>query len=163
DRLRLPFAVACDLSVDMLRLRPNSTPTLCSLAAAGEALPFASGAFDGLFTLNVLEHVADLDAMLQENARVLENNGLWFAVTPNGSLETWLDLAERWSLKLPEGPHTFLTPRDLRVRVGQWFDIVDHRTLLVVPAGPLVLTAFIDRLLCCHTWRGGFFQFIVAR
>jgi ubiquinone/menaquinone biosynthesis C-methylase UbiE len=162
DRLGRPFGVATDLSVDMLLARAP-TPRVHRLVAAGERLPFRSASFDGLFNINVLEHVTDLDATLSECARVLTEEGLWLAVTPNGNWEFWLDLAERWSLKIPEGPHSFLTTRHLHQKASNWFEIVEHRTFLMVPAGPPGLARLLDRISFCSTLRWGFFQYMVAR
>src|SRR5262249_21954837 len=50
DRLRNPFAVACDLSWEMLRAKRSDTPCV---VAAGERLPFPDEWFDGLFLINV--------------------------------------------------------------------------------------------------------------
>jgi SAM-dependent methyltransferase len=154
-QLGSPLAVACDLSWDMLRMRAPTTGTQC-LVAAGEKLPLRDACFDGLFLINVLEHVA-------ECARVLEENGLWLAVTPNGNWEFWLDLAERWSLKIPEGPHVFLTQERLRQAAQEWFEVLDHRTFLVLPVGPSGLARLVDRLTCCAAFGCGFFQYIVGR
>jgi len=162
DRLGSPFAVACDLSLDMLRARSDTKRSAC-VAAAGETLPFQDARFDGLFLINVLEHVEDVEAVLSECARVLENDGICVAITPNGNWEFWLDLAERWSLKIPEGPHTFLTTQALRAFVQKWFEVLEHRTFLVLPVGPPALAAFMDRITFSATLGGGFFQFIVAR
>ena len=106
------------------------------MVAVGERLPFGDARFDGVFSINVLEHVIDLERVLAESARVLADGGLWLAVTPNGNWEGLLDLAERWSLKIPEGPHRFLTTRRLREAVGRYLDVLEHRTMLVLPAGP---------------------------
>jgi ubiquinone/menaquinone biosynthesis C-methylase UbiE len=161
-RLGTPFGVACDLSLDMLRAKSSGQRSRC-VAGAGETLPFRDELFDGLFLINVLEHVADMRAVLRECARVLEEDGIWLAITPNGNWEFWLDLAERWSLKIPEGPHTFLTPQALRSCVDERFEVLEHRTLLVLPAGPPGLAAFVDRITCCHAFGAGFFQLIVAK
>jgi SAM-dependent methyltransferase len=131
--------------------------------AAGETLPFRDAQFDGLFLINVIEHVADLEAVLRECARVLDEDGLWLAITPNGNWEFWLDLAERWSLKIPEGPHTFLTPQRLRLCAQNWFEVLEHRTFLVLPVGPPGLAGFIDSITFCAAFGGGFFQFVVAK
>jgi ubiquinone/menaquinone biosynthesis C-methylase UbiE len=162
DGLGRPFAVASDLSADMLLARAPA-PRVHRLVAAGERLPFPPASFDGLFSINVLEHVADLDATFRECARVLTDGGLWFAVTPNGNWEFWLDLAERWSLKIPEGPHSFLTTRHLLQKASNWFEVVEHRTFLVLPAGPPGLARLLDSVSCCSTLRWGFFQYLVAR
>ncbi len=162
DRLGSPFRVACDFSLDMLCRRASEGRRHCA-AAAGEQLPFRDAQFDGMFLVNVLEHVADLEAVLGECARVLVTDAVWLAITPNGNWEFWLDLAERWSLKLPEGPHVFLTPQRLRLCVGKWFEVLEHRTLLVLPVGPARLAALIDRVSFGATFGWGFFQYVVAR
>ncbi len=133
------------------------------MVAVGERLPFRDAEFDGVFSINVLEHVTDLEAVVAESARVLENGGVWMAITPNGNWEGLLDLAERWSLKIPEGPHRFLSTRMLREAVSREFTIVEHRTMLALPAGPPALSSIIDRVSLCSLWGGGFFQYIAAR
>ena len=160
--LRAFLAVACDLSHEMLLSRPASDQSH-RVVAVGERLPFRDAQFDGLFSINVLEHVTDLEAVVSETARVLEDEGLWIAITPNGNWELLLDLAERLSLKIPEGPHRFLTTRMLRDRVSRHLDVVEHRTILVLPAGPPWLSVLVDRLSLCSVWGGGFFQYILAR
>jgi ubiquinone/menaquinone biosynthesis C-methylase UbiE len=162
DRLGSPSAVACDLSFDMLRMRSSRYPTH-RVEGAGESLPFLNAQFDGLFLINLLEHVVEPEAVLSECARVLEEDGIWLAVTPNGAWEFWLDLAERWSLKIPEGPHSFLTPQKLLFYVQKWFEVLDHRTFLVLPVGPPGLARLIDRVTFCAALGGGFFQYVVAR
>jgi ubiquinone/menaquinone biosynthesis C-methylase UbiE len=146
----------------MLRWRDRDSHSR-PVGAAGEALPFSDGQFDGIVLINVLEHVTDLDATTAESARVLRENGVWLAVTPNGDWEFWLDLAERWSLKIPEGPHAFLSPEKLRRCLDERFEVLEHRTFLVLPAGPQLLSRWFDRITLCSRWNGGFFQFVAAR
>lgn len=64
------------------------------MVAVGERLPFVDAAFDGVFSINVLEHVVNLDRAVTESTRVLVDGGLWLALTPNGNWEGPLDLAE---------------------------------------------------------------------
>lgn len=55
--------------------------------AAGDAcrLPFATGAFDSLFCVAVLQHVRDVDAAVREMARVTRPGGRVVAVEPDNS------------------------------------------------------------------------------
>jgi SAM-dependent methyltransferase len=161
-QLQSRFAVGCDLSVDMLRAHSRGEQ-FRYVVAAGEDLPFPDAYFDGMFLVNVLEHVASVEAVLEEAARVLRPDGMFVAITPNGNWEFWLDLAERWNLKLPEGPHSFLTPHRLRSLVRRQFEVIQHRTILMLPAGPPALAAFVDRITCCALFHGGFFQVIAAQ
>ena len=162
DALGSPTAVACDLSREMLRMRPGGDRSHRVVAVA-ERLPFGDARFDGVFSINVLEHVIELERVLAESTRVLADGGLWLAVTPNGNWERLLDLAEHWSLKIPEGPHRFLTTRRLREGVGRYLDVLEHRTTLVVPAGPPGFSSWVDTVSLCTVWGWGFFQYIVAR
>lgn len=155
-------AVACDLSREMLLMRPGGGQSH-RVVAVGERLPFADASFNGVFLINVLEHVAHLERVLSESARVLEAGGLWLAVTPNGNWEALLDLAERWKLKIPEGPHRFLTTRQLGEATRQHLQPVEHRTMLAFPAGPPALSTLVDRVSLAPTWGAGFFQYVVAR
>lgn len=162
DRLEAPLAVACDLSIDMLRERVPCAHVHC-VVAAGERLPFPDGCFDGLFLINVLEHVSDVGVTMRECSRVLQPGGRLLAVTPNGNWEFWLDLAERWSLKIPEGPHVFLSPRQVRQGVEPHLEVVEQRTFLVLPMGPFRFAGFVDWLSCCGRLGWGFFQYILAQ
>jgi SAM-dependent methyltransferase len=162
DYLDSTLAVGCDLSIDVLRARVGN-PGSEYVAAGGETLPFRDGQFDGLFLINVLEHVTDVEAVVDECARVLENEGICVAVTPNGNWEFWLDLAERWKLKLPEGPHAFLTFTKLRYHFQMSFDLVQHRTFLMLPAGPPAVAALIDKVSFCAFFKSGFLQLIVGK
>jgi ubiquinone/menaquinone biosynthesis C-methylase UbiE len=162
ESLASPMAVACDLSREMLLKRPHGDQSN-RVVAVGEQLPFGDGGFDGVYSINVLEHVSNVEKVLAESARVLEVGGLFLSLTPNGNWERLLDLAERWSLKIPEGPHRFLTVGRLRDAVSRYFDVVEHRTLLVLPAGPPKLSSCVDIVSLCNIWGWGFFQYIVAR
>lgn len=162
DTIGPPGSVACDLSIDMLQQRKAIARTAC-VVGGGEQLPFRSGVFDGMYHINVIEHVADVEAVIAEGARVLRPGGVLAAVTPNGNWERWLDLAESWRMKIPEGPHTFLTRRALASAAGAWFDVVEHRTFLACPGGPPGLSAAVDRLPGLAALGWGFFQYLVAR
>ncbi|GAA1566214.1 bifunctional 3-demethylubiquinone 3-O-methyltransferase/2-octaprenyl-6-hydroxy phenol methylase [Kribbella sancticallisti] len=51
--------------------------------AVGEHLPVRDSAVDFAYCCDVLEHVSDLDAVISETARVLEQDGLYFFDTVN--------------------------------------------------------------------------------
>jgi 2-polyprenyl-6-hydroxyphenyl methylase/3-demethylubiquinone-9 3-methyltransferase len=56
------------------------------LVGAGEALPFPDAAFDVACCCDVLEHVADVDRVIGETARVLKPGGLYLFDTINRTL-----------------------------------------------------------------------------
>jgi ubiquinone/menaquinone biosynthesis C-methylase UbiE len=57
--------------------------TLPIVVAAGEHLPYADAAFDLVICMDVLEHVADAEAVLMEIYRVLKPGGLVITTVPN--------------------------------------------------------------------------------
>ncbi|MBX3177817.1 MAG: methyltransferase domain-containing protein [Candidatus Hydrogenedentes bacterium] len=156
-----PRAVACDLSWPMLAAR-NALPDLPRAVADGAALPFATGAFDGVFSINVIEHVPDPAVFIAESARVLAPGGLLLIVTPNGDAARLLALLERLRLKLPEGPHRFLGARELAELSREAFDTLEHRKFLALPAGPPAFVRGIDALVRAGMGRG-LFQYAVLR
>lgn len=162
DTVGPPGSVACDLSIDMLQQRRTIART-AAVVGGGEQLPFRDATFDGVYHINVIEHVADVEAVFAEGARVLRPGGMLAAVTPNGNWQRWLDLAESWRMKIPEGPHAFLTTRALASAVGPWFEVVEHRTFLAFPGGPPAVSAAVDRLPGLARLGWGFFQYVVAR
>jgi len=87
--------VALDLAEAMLRHVP---PDIGRVAASMTALPLATGAFDGAYATESLEHAVDIPAALAELARIVKPGGRIAIIDKNveawGRLETpaW----ERW-------------------------------------------------------------------
>lgn len=85
----------------------------------GEALPYRDSQFDSVVCVDVLEHVADLDKVLMEVARVLKPEGLFLFDTINRNLIARLatiTLAEDILRILPKGTHDpdmFIKPQEL--------------------------------------------------
>lgn len=90
----------------------------------GEAIPVATGSMDVVVCVDVLEHVDDLDRVLDEVRRVLKPGGLFLFDTVN---RTWLAtlvmvrFAETILRILPPGTHEpdrFVRPEDLRAALS---------------------------------------------
>lgn len=86
----------------------------------GEAMPYAAEGFDAVVCVDVLEHVADVDKVLAEVARVLRPGGLFLFDTinrnPLARLAT-ITVAEDVLRLLPRGTHDpamFIKPAELR-------------------------------------------------
>lgn len=86
----------------------------------GEALPYADASFDVVVCVDVLEHVADLAAVMAETARVLRPGGLFLFDTINRNpLARFgvVTVAEDVLGLLPKGTHDpemFIRPDELR-------------------------------------------------
>ncbi|CAN5485254.1 hypothetical protein BH10PSE7_BH10PSE7_15870 [soil metagenome] len=113
---------------------------------SGEALPVADQSMDYVVCVDVLEHVADLDAVICEIGRVLRPGGLFLFDTIN---RTWLAtlvmvvLGERILRILPAGTHDpakFIKPRELTAKlVARGFLVSDFAGL-----GPRGLNGRLD-------------------
>lgn len=155
--LDAPVKVAVDLSCAMLAAgRTGTSPA--RLAMDAQCLAFRASSFDAVCCINLAEHVPDPSHLFAEIARVLTPGGRGLAVTPNGDATWLLELIERLRLKLPEGPHRFLTRAGL-ARATEPLEIVEHRRFLAFPAGPERLVQTIDALLGDR----GLFQYVLLQ
>jgi 2-polyprenyl-6-hydroxyphenyl methylase / 3-demethylubiquinone-9 3-methyltransferase len=88
---------------------------------SGEHIPAADACADAAYCVDVLEHVADLDAVIAETARVLKPGGLYLFDTINRtrlSKFVVIKLSQDWSATawMPPGLHDweqFITPAEL--------------------------------------------------
>ena len=91
-------------------------------AGVGEALPCADASFDIVYCCDVLEHVADLDRVIAEIARVLTPGGVFLYDTINRTLVSKvvvIKLAQEWPATrfVPPNLHDwrrFITPSELQ-------------------------------------------------
>jgi len=90
---------------------------------SGEHLPADDGCADVAYCVDVLEHVADIDAVIGETARVLKPGGLYLFDTINRTRLSKLvviKLSQQWAATawMPPGLHDwnqFITPAELGV------------------------------------------------
>jgi 2-polyprenyl-6-hydroxyphenyl methylase/3-demethylubiquinone-9 3-methyltransferase len=89
--------------------------------AAGEQLPLADGSVDLAYCCDVLEHVSDLDRVIEETARLLKPGGIYLFDTINRTQVArllFIKLLQDWRLTrvVDTQPHTwvmFITPAEL--------------------------------------------------
>lgn len=73
------FGVGIDpLAVDYKRLFPRWQENARTIAATGEQLPFADGAFDVVLSDNVIDHAENPLKIVEEIVRVLKKDGLLY-------------------------------------------------------------------------------------
>jgi len=79
-----PFEImACDVDYDLLEARSTEYPEIGWVVAGAHPLPFRDASFDGLFAGELIEHLADPAAGMDEFARVLRPGGTLVLTTPN--------------------------------------------------------------------------------
>jgi 2-polyprenyl-6-hydroxyphenyl methylase/3-demethylubiquinone-9 3-methyltransferase len=87
----------------------------------GEHIPFADATFDIVICCDVLEHVNDVQQVIQEISRVLITDGIFFYDTINRTFLSWLaviKLAQEWKMTSCLPPHLhdwrhFIKPQEL--------------------------------------------------
>lgn len=120
----------------------------------GEQLPADDGCADVVYCVDVLEHVADLDAVVAETARVLRPGGLYLFDTIN---RTWLSklvavkLCQEWAATawMPSGLHDwnqFITPAELRAALARHGLEHHHLTGLAPAVSPPALIRLLRQL-----------------
>ena len=102
-------SIGMDLTLGLLRSNKNNP-----VCANAEVLPFKDEVFDLVYSINLLEHVQSPERVIRECKRVLKKKGVLILITPNKGMELALDAAERLNLKIPEGPHRFLYPAEIK-------------------------------------------------
>jgi 2-polyprenyl-6-hydroxyphenyl methylase / 3-demethylubiquinone-9 3-methyltransferase len=114
-----------DLSPGCLRVARRAAAGRFHPAAGRlERLPFAAGSFDAVVAADVLEHIADLPAVVAEVARVLRPGGSFLFDTINRTAWAWFTAlfgAERVVGLVPRGTHDwrlFIRPGELDRLLG---------------------------------------------
>lgn len=84
-------ATGIDPSMGMLQAGRRAGTVLPMVRAPGEALPFAGGVFDLVFSVNVAHHMDDFPASVAESARVLRPGGVLAVIgmRPPGPGDGW--------------------------------------------------------------------------
>ena len=151
SRLAARRRVGIDLSSGLLKQLRNKGQNkgIGLVQADAENLPFKAGAFEVVYSVNLLEHVPHPERVVSEGIRVLKKGGKLILITPNGDVGLFLEIADRLKLKAPEGPHHFLGSRKMRRLVPNGragVRLVSHRKFVLVPKGPKVILDFFERL-----------------
>lgn len=80
------FNIACSVGIDISNEAIGSTGQLKNIKvslADTRSLPFKNESFDALLACAVLEHIKDIEKVLDEAHRVIKKNGLFCVTLPN--------------------------------------------------------------------------------
>jgi 2-polyprenyl-6-hydroxyphenyl methylase/3-demethylubiquinone-9 3-methyltransferase len=112
--------VGVDLSEESLQVARKLDPKSSYLRADVTAVPFESGSFDAVCAMDLLEHVENPQAVIQEASRLLKPGGLFFFHTFNRTFLSWLIVIKgvEWCVKnAPPDMHIlrlFIKPEELQ-------------------------------------------------
>ena len=93
----------------------------------GDNVPFANESFDAVFCCDVLEHIADWDAVIRDISRVLRRGGVFMYDTINRTFASKLRsilIAQKWKWTRYAPPDThvwemFITPDEIAESFGR--------------------------------------------
>jgi demethylmenaquinone methyltransferase/2-methoxy-6-polyprenyl-1,4-benzoquinol methylase len=139
--------VALDPSAEMLAL----DPAMFRVVAKGEALPFADGSFDGVFSAYVFRNLDSIPAALNEIERVLRPGGIAAIVDLGRPERRWKRVVHRMgtAVILPVAGATIGA-------VGEYWYL--HRSLDKLPPPAVLFASGPLRLV--ETWRMGPLGFV---
>jgi 2-polyprenyl-6-hydroxyphenyl methylase/3-demethylubiquinone-9 3-methyltransferase len=108
--------------------------------ASGEDLPFADKSFDVVYCCDVLEHVEDVDKVIEETARMIKKDGLYFYDTINRTFKSWflmIKLTQDWQITsvVPPNLHSwqkFVKPEELQ-HVMDIYNLKNKQTIGLAP------------------------------
>ena len=112
--------VGVDLSEESLKIACKLDPKTTYLRADVTAVPFESKSFDAVSAMDLLEHVENPTAVIQEASRLLKPGGLFFFHTFNRTFLSWLIVIKgvEWCVKnAPPDMHIhrlFIKPAELQ-------------------------------------------------
>lgn len=126
-------ALGLDVDPDAVGHAARAYPAVRFVRADARRLPFRGASIDGIVALQVIEHLDDSTAFLEDARRVLRSGGLLVLSTPNRAT-------------FPAGINPWHTheyeAEELHAVVGRRFDAV---SILAVRHGPLL--TLVDRAL----------------
>ncbi len=126
--------VNAELSFGLMRHARAKHPGESFVQVSLHDLPFASGSFDAVLSLETLEHVPDPVLFLAELRRVLRKDGSLVMSLPSSAVEWTSDLNDVLKFHHGEGPHRFLAPREVKAMLREaGLSLVEHRGTLFVP------------------------------
>lgn len=171
-RRQCPSAVVlnAEISKNLMAVAANIRPyAIQQKLASYTTLPFETGAFDRILTLETLEHVPSPIDFLKELHRVSTADALMVLSCP--------PLTSEWPYRIytflfgghGEGPHRFLRSREVKVMLEKTgWELLHHEGTLLVPVGPKFLKRWGEALISrCRggSWiaEWGIRQFFVCR
>ena len=106
--------VGIDISEGMIARAKQKFPQLTFFVDDAQEIKRVRGTFDYVVMSDLIEHVYDVQTILEEARRFLKPQGSLVLTSINPLWSPIFDLAERFHLKAAEGPHKWLSAPQLK-------------------------------------------------
>jgi SAM-dependent methyltransferase len=117
------------------------------------SLDFPDDHFDGVLSLETLEHSPSPQRFLREMFRVLKPGGQLVLTCPAAAIEFHLWVADRFFDNHGEGPHRFPSTRRVKKMLKRaGFTLIHHRATLFIPEELPVIRGLNPLLERCFQW-----------
>ena len=111
-------------------------------------LPFDDNHFDRVVSLETLEHVADPIRFLTELHRVSRSNARLVLSCPPATSEIPYRIFTALFGGHGEGPHRFLSSREVKVMFGKTgWKLIHHKGTVLLPVGPKAIQDFGEKII----------------
>lgn len=144
ESLKPSFGVGIDVSGEMIQRAQGKYAHAKNLSfRRADITTFASNeTFDYIFLADVIEHLPDVSAAIRSVARLMRPDTALVISMANPLWEPLLMLAEKFGMKMPEGPHTRISAREL-IAVGKSYGLILKKRKYVLPF-PVRIPFFSD-------------------
>jgi len=120
--------------------------------------------FGYVFMSDVIEHLESPEKVLKRISKLMDKKSLFIITMANPIWEPLLMFAEKIGYKIPEGPHTRIKYRELKIILKQsGLKVIKHDYKLLMPIYIPLLTNFINIYLERHLKRYAFIEFLIAK
>jgi coenzyme F420 hydrogenase subunit beta len=135
--------INAEVSLRMIEKARARYPAETFVSTDLQSLPFDDEEFDFVLSLETLEHTPDPLRFLREVGRVLKPGGQFVLSCPPATAELPLKLYELFMPNHGEGPHRFLSSREVKALLrAAGLELKCHESTLFIPVGPRFLRRF---------------------
>lgn len=142
--LKPSFGVGIDISGGMIKWAQEKYVNASNLLFRhADIATFESfETFDYIFLADVIEHLPDVSVAIRSVARLMRPDTALIISMANPLWEPVLMLAEKFHMKMPEGPHARISAREL-IDIGKQYELVLKKRKYVLPF-PVYIPFFSD-------------------
>lgn len=137
-----------EVSQKMIELTQKKFPNENFLITDLTNIQFDDNYFDAILSLETLEHTPNPQKLINEFYRILKPNCKLVMSLPPKTAEIPLRIYETFFENHGEGPHRFMPSKEVKeILLKANFKIIEHKGTLLMPAGPIFLQKFGEKII----------------